>query len=211
MGLCPPVFPSFWEPVRTLKWFFEWDFPHPLSSTLVAVQRWVGGIHFCFYQPQKPLCALLEKEAFLNNFHLLSIYYMPLQTSHSLSFIQSWQQHLLGRYYNDRCFTDEKTEFYMLWTWPVSGLWPLRQAVWSDMLFLTELSKMLKGDVGAEFPRKRSGGKWWRTDCMYADLKRGLKMHTSIPPCWAFNDLRGRKPQLCTHQYQLPVIGTTRG
>lgn len=164
-------------------------FSTSLSSTLVAVQRWVGGIHFCFYRPQKPLCAPLEMEAFLNNFHLWSIFCIPLQTSHSLSFIQSWQQHLWGRYYNDRCFTDEKNEFYMLWTWPVSGLWPLRRVVGSDTLFLTELSEMLKGDIGAECPRRRRGGEWGRTDCMYADMKRGLKRHTYIPPCWAFNDL----------------------
>lgn len=70
---------------------------------------------------------------------------------------------LRGRYYNDPCFTDEKTEYFILlqkFTWPVSGPSLLSWAVWSDTVCLLELSEMLKGDLGAEFPRRHSGGEY---------------------------------------------------
>lgn len=38
--------------------------------------------------------------------------------------------------------------------WPLALSW----AMWNNILCLTELDEMLKGDLGAEFPRRCSGG-----------------------------------------------------
>lgn len=62
--------------------------------------------------------------------HLLYTKHSALWSSQSLLFILSWQQLLWGRHYNNPRFTAEKTEFYVLWIWPVRGPSPLSCAVW---------------------------------------------------------------------------------